>query len=146
MEYAHLLRMCEFFGRFVEALVRSRSAHLSLATEFNQRRNLELNAESLLLNMVEERGTGQQEPLPAEFEDVEVAAAFLDAPTELPSSPTTSQSTTPCPAHLTSDSNGLRAASALPGSKTHSVLDCINIHRNGLADSLGIHCKIKTNK
>lgn len=115
MEYTHLLRVCEFFSRFVEALVRSHSAHLSLATEFNQRRNLDLNANNLLLNMVEERGTGQKEPPPAEFEDVEVAAAFLDANNDPPPGVAASQSSTPCSSHLTSGSNGLRAASALPG-------------------------------
>nr|CDS30638.1 FCH domain only protein 2 [Hymenolepis microstoma] len=117
MEITHLTRMCEFFGRFVEILVRSRSAQVTLAKEFNQRQLVEVTPKNLLLNMVEERGTGSKEPPPAEFEDVEVAAAFNN---DLPrvvseSGGVTSKSSTPCPpTHLTSDSNSLRAASALP--------------------------------
>nr|CDS23229.1 FCH domain only protein 2 [Echinococcus granulosus] len=119
MEVTHLTRMCEFFGRFSEALVQSRSADLSLATDFNQQRSLELTPNHLLFNMIEERGTGCLEPLPAEFEDVEVAAAFPNTTAEaggggIIDAGLTSQSSTPCPSCLTSDLNSLRAASALP--------------------------------
>ncbi|VDM31917.1 unnamed protein product [Hydatigera taeniaeformis] len=119
MEVAHLTQMCEFFGRFSEALVQSRSTDLSLATDFNQRRSLELTPNRLLLNMIEERGTGCQEPLPAEFEDVEVAAAFPSTTDESRvggsnDAGPTSKSSTPCPSHLLPGSNSLRAASALP--------------------------------
>ncbi|CDS43245.1 FCH domain only protein 2 [Echinococcus multilocularis] len=119
MEVTHLTRMCEFFGRFAEALVQSRSADLSLATDFNQQRSLELTPNHLLFNMIEERGTGCLEPLPAEFEDVEVAAAFPNTTAEaggggIIDAGLTSQSSTPCPSYLTSDLNSLRAASALP--------------------------------
>ncbi|KAM3188542.1 hypothetical protein ACTXT7_000096 [Hymenolepis weldensis] len=118
MEITHLTRMCEFFGRFVETLVQSRSAQLALVKEFNQRQLTEVTPKSLLLNMVEERGTGSKEPPPAEFEDVEVAAAFnneLLSAVVGESGSVASQSSTPCPpTHLTSDSNSLRAASALP--------------------------------
>lgn len=119
MEITHLTRMCGFFGSFVEAIVQLHRAHLSLFTEFNQRRVAEITPKSLLLNMVEERGTGEKEPPPAEFEDVEVAAAFNNS--DEPSGggggggSLASQSSTPCPSHLASDSSNLRAASALPG-------------------------------
>ncbi|KAM7535221.1 hypothetical protein Aperf_G00000103368 [Anoplocephala perfoliata] len=116
METAHLTRMCEFFGGFVETIVQLHRAHLSLFTEFNQRRVDEVTPKSLLLNMVEERGTGEKEPPPAEFEDVEVAAAFnnSDEPSGGGGGSLASQSSTPCPSHLASDSSSLRAASALP--------------------------------
>ncbi|VUZ48434.1 unnamed protein product [Hymenolepis diminuta] len=118
MEITHLTRMCEFFGRFVETLVQSQSAQLALVKEFNQCQLTEVTPKSLLLNMVEERGTGSKEPPPAEFEDVEVAAAFNNEHLSAvvgESGSAASQSSTPCPpTHLTPDSNSLRAASALP--------------------------------
>ncbi|KAL5964086.1 F-BAR domain only protein 2 [Taenia solium] len=119
MEVAHLTRMCEFFGRFAEALVQSRSTDLSLVTDFNQQRSLVLTSNRLLFNMIEERGTGCLEPLPAEFEDVEVAAAFPNTTDEAGCGGSVdtglaSQSFTSCPLHLLPDPNSLRAASALP--------------------------------
>ncbi|VDK24182.1 unnamed protein product [Taenia asiatica] len=119
MEVAHLTRMCEFFGRFAEALVQSRSTDLSLVTDFNQQRSLVLTPNRLLFNIIEERGTGCLEPLPAEFEDVEVAAAFPNTTDEAGCGGSVdaglaSQSFTSHPLHILPNPNSLRAASALP--------------------------------
>lgn len=120
LEATHLTRMCEFFGRFAEALVQSRSTDLSLVTDFNKQRSSELTPNRFLFNMIEERGTGRLEPLPAEFEDVEVAAAFPNTTDDVGCDGNVdtgllSQPSSPRPLHLLSDSNSLRAASALPG-------------------------------
>uniref|UniRef100_A0A5K3EVQ3 MuHD domain-containing protein n=1 Tax=Mesocestoides corti TaxID=53468 RepID=A0A5K3EVQ3_MESCO len=125
MEYAHLVRMCEFLTRLGENVSKAHSAFVVLASDFNQRRVTELTPDNLLMSLVAERGTGNQEPLPAEFEDVEVAAAFHNANegdsdnaqlkrTPFGSTAMAAPSSTPGPLHLTLGTNNLRAASALP--------------------------------
>lgn len=128
--------MCDFLARCGDNMTRAQATYARIASEFNQRRASELTPDLLLVRLVKERGTGTKEPPQAEFEDVEVAAAFqgIEEASRVEgivdveslkdvtrsggasSSGTTGQSSTPNQSHLASAELGsLRAASALPG-------------------------------
>ncbi len=117
--------MCDFLSRYGSNVQKSQATYAQIAAEFNKRRASELTPDRLLVSLVQERSTGAQEPTPAEFEDVEVAAAFQSVSegttsmalklSDRGSNSTLGQSSASGQLNLMPDPNNLRAASALPG-------------------------------
>lgn len=111
--------MCEFLGRYESTWKLLATSLVKISENFNDHL-VNLTPQSLVDAFVIERGTGKQEPLPAAFEDVEVAAAFNDSSSHQPGdtnlclgpSPSTVSSSAHAPGVDAKQISSMRAASA----------------------------------